>query len=42
VIAAGAEAGDVLHASAFSLPAATATTTPAARSEAMPWFTEDE
>jgi len=42
VMAEGAEAGDVLHASEFSLPAATATIIPAARMEAMPRFIEDE
>jgi hypothetical protein len=42
VMAEGAEAGDVLHASEFSLPAATATIIPAARIEAMPRFIEDE
>ena len=41
-MAEGAEAGDVLHASEFSLPAATATIIPAARMEAMPRFSEDE
>jgi hypothetical protein len=41
-MAEGAEAGDFVHASEFSLPAATATIIPAARMEAMPRFSVDE